>query len=86
MKKIFILMSILFATISCSKQSDTNVVEKLNDVYKVEYLNFKVVTIDSCEYLIGGDSSPYQGYDYMTHKGNCKYCAERRKRELKNAK
>ena len=32
----------------------------------------RVVEIDSCEYLVGRDM--------ITHKGNCKYCEERRKR------
>ena len=89
MKKIFIL-SILFAMISCSEQLDTNVyhkVEKTNDVYKVyDDLNVRVVIIDSCEYLIGHTCLGYNGYGYMSHKGNCKYCAERRKRELQNLK
>lgn len=34
-----------------------------------------IVIIDSCEYI----KAPYR----LTHKGNCKYCAERRKREYK---
>jgi len=36
---------------------------------------FKTVVIDSCEYLYS-----YEGVDegaLFTHKGNCKYCAER---------
>ena len=92
MKKIFILIAILFAMISCNEQpADTNVyhkVEKTNDVYKVyDDLNVRVVIIDSCEYLIGSRQyGAYEGYGYMSHKGNCKYCAERRKHELQNLK
>lgn len=37
--------------------------------------DFNVVKIDSCEYI----ESLYR----LAHKGNCKYCAERRKQELK---
>jgi hypothetical protein len=89
MKKFFILVA-LFAMISCSEQPDTNVyhkVEKTNDVYRVyDDLNVRVVIIDSCEYLIGSISTGYGGYGYFSHKGNCKYCAERRKRELQNLK
>lgn len=89
MKKIFIL-SILFAMISCGEQPDTNIyhkVEKTNDVYRVyDDLNVRVVIIDSCEYLIGSRTVGYQGYGYLSHKGNCKYCAEHRKRELQNLK
>ena len=35
-----------------------------------------VCIIDSCEYVV------VSGFSYPTHKGNCKYCAERRKKEL----
>ena len=90
MKKILILVTILFAMISCSEQPDTNIyhkVEKTNDVYRVyDDLNVRVVIIDSCEYLVGSRNVGYQGYGYLSHKGNCKYCAERRKRELQNLK
>lgn len=90
MKKIFIL-SILFAMISCSEQQpNTNVhhcVESTNVVYIVNGdLRLRIVVIDSCEYLIGSRYEPSVGYGYLSHKGNCKYCAERRKRELKNSK
>ena len=94
MKKIFIL-SILFAMISCCKQPDTNVyhdAKSTNDVYKVsvrydnDLESLHVVVIDSCEYLIGKGVGNYQGYGYLSHKGNCKYCAERRKRELETFK
>ena len=39
-----------------------------------------IVTIDSCEYI---RSYTYYGHPVDSHKGNCKYCAERRKQELK---
>lgn len=38
-----------------------------------------VVVIDSCEYI---RQHTYM-YDIHTHKGNCKYCKERRQKELK---
>lgn len=35
-----------------------------------------IIEFDSCQYLISGD-----GYSQMiTHKGNCKFCAERSKK------
>ena len=91
MKKIFIL-SILFAIVSCREQPDTNIyhdTKSTNDVYTVVIstssipIDLQVVVIDSCEYLIGHDFAGYRGYGYLAHKGNCKYCAERRKQELK---
>lgn len=97
MKKILISSTILFAMISCGEQPDTNIyheVERTNDVYKVNVIStsndpisLRVVIIDSCEYLIGRNTfGSNVGYGYLTHKGNCKYCAERRKRELQNLK
>ena len=89
MKKILILIVVVCAMFSCSGQPDTSIyheIEKTNDVYEVHQgLKLRVVVIDSCEYLIGCECCPYQGFGYMSHKGNCKYCAERRKRELENA-
>jgi len=35
---------------------------------------YRVIVIDSCEYI--------KGIDEITHKGNCKYCAARRKAEM----
>lgn len=88
MKKIFIL-SILFAMVSCNRpRVDTNIYHKAeitNDIYDVNgEFRLRTVVIDSCEYLIGNHSGGYQGYGFMAHKGNCKYCAERRKHELQN--
>lgn len=44
-----------------------------NKLYELH--DYGIQTIDSCEYVIG--------YYKLSHKGNCKYCAERRKQELK---
>ena len=86
MKKILFILVTLFAMISCNEQPDTNVhhcVKSTNDVYIVNgKLRLRIVVIDSCEYLIGSRYEPSVGYGYLSHKGNCKYCAERRKREL----
>lgn len=43
---------------------------------------YELVTIDSCEYLKQENCSGYQGYGYFSHKGNCRFCRERREREL----
>ena len=43
---------------------------------------YKVVTIDSCEYLKREDVDGNQGFGYFSHKGNCRFCRERREREL----
>ena len=51
------------------KKEDLNKVIKIKSVYNVE-------VIDSCEYLVR--HSGYSGY--MAHKGNFKFCEERRKK------
>ena len=89
MKKIFILTTILFAMVSCNEPKvDTNIyheVEITNDIYDVNgECRLRTIVIDSCEYLVGIVQGGYQGYGFLAHKGNCKYCAERRKRELQN--
>lgn len=71
MKKVVILLVALFL-ISCSCSEATP--DRIGDL--------KVVTYDSCEYLM---YSTYYGYYEVTHKGNCKYCEERL-RELINQK
>ena len=38
-------------------------------------LGYTYIELDSCEYIAG--------LNQLAHKGNCKYCAERRKQELK---
>ena len=43
---------------------------------------FDIVVIDSCEYLKNEEWSGYQGFGYFAHKGNCRFCAERKKKEL----
>ena len=40
-------------------------------------IEFNTIVIDSCEYIYG--------YQCLAHKGNCKYCKERRQKELENA-
>lgn len=39
-----------------------------------DYGGYQQIVIDSCEYV----ATAYQ----LAHKGSCKYCAERRKKEL----
>lgn len=54
-----------------------------SEIEEAKRLNgFNIVVIDSCEYLKGFEEYGYRGYGYFAHKGNCKFCAERRKEEL----
>jgi hypothetical protein len=43
-------------------------------------VNYQIVEIDSCEYIIGRDDGGYNGGYFLSHKGNCKFCAERSKK------
>lgn len=43
---------------------------------------FNIIIVDSCEYIQNIEICSNQGYGYLAHKGNCKFCAERRKKEL----
>lgn len=35
-----------------------------------------------CYAFLGDDAMGYQGYGYFSHKGNCRFCKERRQKEL----
>jgi len=40
----------------------------------IAILGYSTVVIDSCEYVIS--------YQVLAHKGNCRFCKERRQKEL----
>ena len=44
---------------------------------KVDRSDFVIVELDSCEYIKWNASYGYQ------HKGNCRFCKERRQKEMK---
>lgn len=68
MRKLLLLIVIIF--IGCNKQEEI----------RIDGGTYKICTIDSCEYiLIKYDSRDYE----LVHKGNCKFCIERHKQELK---
>ena len=66
MKKLLFIAAVLLC--SCVKEPRT--------VENVGGTSFDVIEVDSREYIIG--CAGYKGY--MAHKGNCKYCEQRRKR------
>ena len=71
MKKIILLSLTALMMVGCDiKQPD--------GTYKPAFC--RTYTIDSCEYI--GYAAGSQ-YDFLAHKGNCKFCAERRKQEFK---
>ena len=70
-------MLIVLAIVSCEYKTDAEREEakRLN--------GFNIVVIDSCEYLINTKTGGYAGYGYFAHKGNCRFCKERKEREGK---
>lgn len=71
MKKLLLLALLAMIMVGCDK--------KLSDG-TYEPHRYKVYIIDSCEYVgicEGGQS------DFLAHKGNCRFCAERNRRMIR---
>jgi hypothetical protein len=68
MNKFAYVLLVSIILLGCEK--DGEVVSILNDK------DIKIYVIDNCEYVgdVRGGSR-----DFLTHKGNCKFCAERAK-------
>jgi thioredoxin-related protein len=69
-KKLIILLLVTSCFSACN--SYTN-----EDGDKVYVPKLSTIIYDSCEYVIGVDN--YRGL--LAHKGNCKYCKQRREEE-----
>lgn len=67
-KAILIIIALLMLT-ACNETRKTKTIDNVSGTA------FDVIEVDSCEYIIG--SAGYKGY--MAHKGNCKYCEQRKK-------
>ena len=76
MKKIILLALATLLMVGCEYKTDAEIAE-------TKHLNgFNIVVIDSCEYLEKSKSVGNYGFGYFAHKGNCRFCAERKKQEL----
>jgi hypothetical protein len=66
MNKFAYVLLVSIILLGCER--DGEVVSSLNDK------DIKIYVIDNCEYVgdVRGGSR-----DFLTHKGNCKFCAER---------
>ena len=81
MKKLilFTLLAIIMAGCSepSTQQSQQEVVKR--------HPKYEIAIIDSCEYIvcysIGGDRAITYTRPIYIHKGNCSFCAERRRKE-----
>ena len=65
MKKTILLALTALMMVGCNDEIDRT----------TERVQFKILQIDSCEYV-------YNVYGFA-HKGNCRFCKERRQKELK---
>ena len=71
MKKIILLALITFMMVGCVEKDSNGHIA----ISTVNVNNPHIAIIDSCEYVVWGNG--------LAHKGNCKYCKERREKELK---
>lgn len=70
MKKLILLVLAAVVMAGCvTKKSHEKVFESMFG------WSYRVLVIDSCEYVDGGNQ--------LAHKGNCRFCKERREKELK---
>ena len=69
MKKFILLALTALMMVGCEISIEENM--------KACERNYHVIILDSCEYY-----SNTMTYD-LTHKGNCRFCKERRQKELK---
>ena len=68
MKKIILLALSAVMMVGCG-------FKKQPDYQRID--KWQIMELDSCEYI---QADGYHGY---VHKGNCRFCKERRKKELK---
>lgn len=76
MKKLLLLMFTTIIIVGCETESNYKVTKSP----KVNEVGLSVIEYDSCEYVKGGGG--IGNSSYLAHKGNCKYCKERRKKEF----
>ena len=74
MKKIILLALATLMVVGCS-EIDTNESIKNKPVLK----HGNIIDLDSCQYVV---CDAYDGWAFV-HHNNCRFCAERRKQELK---
>ncbi len=74
MKKLILLSLTAFVMVGCIKTKDDGE-PILSDYYNQHSIdNPYIQVIDSCEYICW--------HSCMSHKGNCRFCKERRQKEL----
>ena len=78
LKLIVILITLLTISFySCKEEPTTKFYWDNTQIKIFDNVSYQIIIIDSCEYIIGKDDSPYNGGYFLTHKGNCKFCTKR---------
>ena len=73
-KKIILLTLTALMMVGCKKEEPKQ--ENVQPIVETDVVyRYSIMTIDSCEYIGYGAHG-------ISHKGNCKFCAERRQNEL----
>ena len=92
MEKIILLVLTSLMIVGCDTRTEE---QRYNDYLQeqkevkrqIEYQNrwkgYSVIVVDSCEYIVKTIDVHTGQSGYLAHKGNCRFCAERRKQELK---
>lgn len=96
MKKIILLALTALIMIGCDTRTEeqryNDYLQEQNKVKRqIEHQNrwegYSVIIVDNCEYIVktidvskGFRNATQSGY--LAHKGNCRFCAERRKQEM----
>lgn len=75
MKKLILLALAALVMVGCDKYDLKSKDEVTPQVLDRTAYVYDLFVFDSCEYI--------DCFDGIAHKGNCRYCAERRKQELK---
>ncbi len=93
MKKIILLALTALIMVGCDTRTEE---QRYNDYlqeqkkqieYQSRWNGYSVIIVDNCEYIVktidvakGFRSATQSGY--LAHKGNCRFCAERRRQEV----
>ena len=97
MTKIILLTLTALMMVGCNTRTEeqryNDYLKEQNEAKRqIEHQNrwkgYSVIIVDSCEYIVkmidvapGSRTATQSGY--LAHKGNCRFCAERKKQELK---
>ena len=87
MKKLLLNVIVIASLLSCATDNRSPEQVRTEEENFERWHEFKVKVVDSCEYIIRADMNSAGhtgwGFGFMAYKGNCRFCKERRQKELK---